>query len=196
MACQTGNNGKSKVFLNTIPVTIDDDKFDRWVGIKLDITLSLGPSGVTPTKMAALTGTQAFDYLAMLKMLATTMGANMMQFSQAMTPILTAAGMAGNDTALATGKGVDQDQIAKLRDVCGIRNAQQSPPIWAVIWGSKGKSFYTYRAHLVKSVKLWCHSHHIDGDKLIFLDSKFFEDLVALQFNPGGPMAQYQSAMW
>ena len=29
VACQTGNNGKSKVFLDTIPVTIDDDKFDR-----------------------------------------------------------------------------------------------------------------------------------------------------------------------
>jgi hypothetical protein len=29
VACQTGTNGKSRVFLDTVPVTIDDDKFDR-----------------------------------------------------------------------------------------------------------------------------------------------------------------------
>ncbi len=32
--------------------------------------------------------------------------------------------------------------------------------------------------------------HHIDRDKLIFLNSKL--NLVALKFNLGGPMAQYQ----
>ncbi len=49
------------------------------------------------------------DYLAMSKMLATTIGANMMQFSQALTPVLTGGVAAGNDMALATGKGFDQD---------------------------------------------------------------------------------------
>jgi hypothetical protein len=103
-----------------------------------------------------------------------------------MTPILTGAGTAGNDTDLTTGKGFDQDQIAKLRDACGIRNAHQIPPIWAEIHGSKSKSLDTYRAHLAKSVKSWCRSYHTDRNKLIFLDSKFFKNLVALQFNPGG----------
>jgi hypothetical protein len=179
------------VFLNTVPATIDDEEFDHWVGNKLDITLSPQPSGATPTLMAAAASTQVLDYLAMSKMLATTIGANMMQFSQAMVPILTAAGMAGNDigndTALATGKGFDQDQIAKLQDACGICNAQQIPPILAVIQASKWKSFDTYCAHLAKSIKSWCHLHHIDKDKSIFHDSKFFKDLVALRFNSGGP---------
>jgi hypothetical protein len=186
VACQAGNNGMSKVFLNTVPITIDDKEFDRWVGTKLDITLGPRPSGASPTMMAAAVGTQAFDYLAMSKILATTIGANMMQLSQAMTPILAVAGTAGNDTALATGKGFDQGQIAKLREACGICNAQLIPPIWAMIHGSKGKSFDTFCAHLAKSVKLQCHSHHIDKDKSIFLDSKLFKDLVALQVNPGG----------
>jgi hypothetical protein len=119
-----------------------------------------------------------------------------MQFSQALTPVLTGGVTAGNDMALAMGKGFNQDQMAKLRDVCGMRNAQQIPTIWAVIQGSKGKSFDTYCAHLAKSVEFWCHTHHIDRDKLIFLDSKFFKDLVALRFNPGGAVAQYQLAMW
>jgi hypothetical protein len=110
----------------------------------------------------------------------------MMQFSQAMTPVLTGAVTAGNDTALATGKGFDQDQIAKLQDARGVHNAQQIPPIWAAIQGSKGKSFDTYCAHLAKSVKLWCRSHHINRDKSIFLDSKFFKDILVLHFNPGG----------
>jgi hypothetical protein len=174
VACQTGNNGKSKVFLDTSPVSINHDKFDRWVGTKLNITLGPRPSGTTPTMMAAAVGIQGINYLTMSKMLATTNGANMMLFSQTMTPVLMGAVTAGNDTALATGKGVDQDQIAKLRDVCGMRNAQQIPPIWAVIQGSKGKRFDTYCTHLEKSIKSWYHSHHIDRDKLIFLDSKFF----------------------
>jgi hypothetical protein len=78
---------------------------------------------------AAAAGTQALDYLAMSKMLATTIGANMMQFSQAMTPISAAVRTTDNDTTLTTGKGFNQDQIAKLRDVCGVCNTQQIPPI-------------------------------------------------------------------
>jgi hypothetical protein len=139
--CQMGKNGRSKVFLDTVPITIDDKKFDRWVGKKLDITLGPRRSGATPTLTAVAAGTQALDYLAMSKMLSTTIRANMMQFSQAMAPILAAAGMAGNNTALDTAKGFDKDQIAKLRDACGIRNAQQIPPIWAVIQASKEQKF-------------------------------------------------------
>jgi hypothetical protein len=63
------------MFLDTAPVTIDENKFDRWVGIKLDITLGPQPSGANPTKTAGAAGTQAINYLAMSKMLATTIGA-------------------------------------------------------------------------------------------------------------------------
>jgi hypothetical protein len=62
-----------------------------------------------------------------------------------------------------------------------------------VIQLTKGKSFDSYRAHIAKSLELWCRSHHIDCDKSIFLEAKFFEDLVALRFNPEGPVAQYHS---
>jgi hypothetical protein len=65
-----------------------------------------------------------------------------------------------------------------------------------VTQASKGKSFDTYRAHLAKSVDSWCHSHHIECNKSIFLDSKFFEDLEALHFKPGGLVVQYTSAAW
>ncbi len=182
------------MFLDTVPVTIDDDEFDQWVETKLDITLGPQPSGANPTMMTAAAGTQAIDCLAISKMLATTIGANLMQFSQAMTPGLTGVVTAGNDRALATGKGFDQDQIAKLWDAFGVRNTQRIPPICAVIQGSKGKSFDIYCAHLAKSVEFWCCSHHIDRDKSIFLDSKFFKDLVALHFNLGGPVVQYHLA--
>jgi hypothetical protein len=64
-----------------------------------------------------------------------------------------------------------------------------------VIEAWKGKSFDTYHPHLAKSGDSWCRSYHIDKDKSIFLDAKFFEDLVALRFNPGGPVAQFQSVV-
>ncbi len=45
----------------------------------------------------------------------------------------------------------------------------------------------------MKSLEWWCRSHHIDRGKSISLEAKFFEDLVALRFNPGGPVAQFHS---
>ncbi len=74
-----------------------------------------------------------------------------------------------------TGKGFDQDQVAKLRDACSIRNAQQIPAIWSIIQVTKGMSFDTYRAHISKSIDAWCHSHYIDRDKSIFLESNFLK---------------------
>jgi hypothetical protein len=119
-------------------------------------------------------------------MLAMIIGTNMMQFSQAVAPQGGAMGLMGNKTALSTRKGFDQDQIAKLKDACSIFNAQEVPPNWSVIQVSKGKSFNTYRAHLAKLVDAWCRLHHIDCNKSIFLKAKFYKDLVALRFNPGG----------
>ena len=95
------------------------------------------------------------DFLALSNMFSTTIGTNMMQFSQAVTPTGGAAGAMGSDTALATGKGFNQDQIAKLKDACGVQNAQQIPAIWLVIQSTKEKSFDTFRAHIAKSLELW-----------------------------------------
>jgi hypothetical protein len=194
VASQTGTNEKSKVFMDTSPITINDEEFDCWVGNRLDV--SLGPR---PTTVATL-GTpgapvtqQGMDYLALAKMLATTICANMMNFSNAIAPQILAAMATGSDTPLATGKGFDQDQIAKLKDVCGVHNAQHIPAIWSVIQATKGKSIDSYRAHLSKSIKSWCRAHHINRDKPLFLEATFFKDLVALRFNPGGPVVQFHS---
>ena len=90
------------------------------------------PTVVGP--VAELTSNQtALDFLKFSQMLSTTFGTNMLQFSQAVTPTGGAAGATGSETALATGKGFDQDQIAKLKDACGVCNAQHIPAIWSVI---------------------------------------------------------------
>ncbi len=196
VASQAGANGKSKMLLDTSTVTINDKGFDRWVGNRLDISVGPCPS----VSAVALTGTagnqQGMDYLALSTMLARTIGSNMLQFSQSISPQVGAAGATGGDTALATGKGFDQDQITKLKDACGVCNAQQIPPIWSVIQASKEKSFDAHRAHLAKSIHSWCRLHHIGRNKSTFLKAKFFEDLVALHFNPGRPVAQFHSVVW
>jgi hypothetical protein len=64
-----------------------------------------------------------------LKMLATTIGTNMLQFSQAIAPQAAVGGNSGAKMELATRKGSDQNQIAKLRNACGVHNAQQIPLI-------------------------------------------------------------------
>ncbi len=193
VASQAGAKGKSKVFLDISPVTIDEEGFDQWVGNWLDI--SVGPCplvfAVASTGMAG--NQQGMDYLALSTMLARTIGSNMMQFSQSIAQQVGAAGATGGKTALATGKGFNQDQITKLKDACGNCKAQQIPPIWSVIQASKGKSFDTYGAHLAKSINLWCRSHHINCNKSTFIEAKFFEDLVALRFNPWGVVVQCHS---
>lgn len=182
------------MFLDTSLVTIDDAEFDQWVGNHLDTFFGPRPA-VSAVPPAGLAGNQqAMDYLALSKMLATTIGSSIMQFSQAITPVAGAVGATGGETALAIGKeGCDQDQIGKLKDVCGVLSAQQIPPLWSVIHTPKGKRFDTYRAYIVKAINIWCRSHHINRSKCIFLLAKFFEDLVSLCFNPGGPVAQLQS---
>jgi len=195
VASQTGagQTPKSKLSLETTPVTIDDDDFDKWVGTRLDVSFGPRPmlAATTSSHQATTTSSPAAEYIALTKMFA----ANMLQLSQ---NIVSQAGTAtpggGSDTALANGKGFDQDQIAKLKDVCGVRTAANIPAIWSIIQASKGRSYDTYRAHLSKSMDTWARANHIELDKSTHFDSKFFEDLVALRFNLGGPVVHYQSA--
>ena len=101
-------------------------------------------------------------------------GPNLLQFSQNIAAqVGTAEPIGGGDTALATGKGFDQDQIAKLKDVCGVRVGAHIPTIWAVIQASKGKSYDSYRTHIAKAMESWARANHIELDKSIHLDSKF-----------------------
>ena len=79
----------------------------------------------------------------------------------------------GGNTALATGKSFNQDQIAKLKDVCGVHVGAHIPTIWAVIQASKGKSYDSYRTHIAKAMESWARANHIELDKSIHLDSKF-----------------------
>jgi hypothetical protein len=77
VAGQANANGKSKVFLDTNPVTIDDMDFNRWVENRLDMTFGPRPS-TSAGPAAGITGNQqAMDYLALSKMIATTIGSNM-----------------------------------------------------------------------------------------------------------------------
>jgi len=105
VAGEANANGKSKVFLGTTPVTVDDEDFDRWVGTRLDIAFGPRPSTYAGPA-AGMTGNQpAMDFLALSKMLSTTIGTNMMQFSQAVTPTGGAAGSTGDEWGSGEMKG-------------------------------------------------------------------------------------------
>ncbi len=108
VAGQSGANGKSKVFLKTSPVTIDDNDFDLWVGNSLGISLGPCPSG-SPQATAGPAANRGMDYSALSRMLATTIGTMMMHLNQAVAPQGGGQGLSGNETALSTGKGFDQD---------------------------------------------------------------------------------------
>jgi hypothetical protein len=132
------------------------------------------------------------DYLQLSRLLAATVGQGMMQFTQALAPQAEPrADTSGQMASLETGKGFDSDQIAKLKDTCGMKLATDIPHILYVIQTTKSEVYDTYRDHLKKSIKSWCCTWHVEWDKLIYLTAKFFDDLVSLRFNPGRPVAQY-----
>ncbi len=122
MVGQSGANKKSKDFLETSPVNINDNNFYLWVGNCLDISLGPRPSG-SPQATAGPAANGGMDYSALARMMATTVGTTMMHHNQAVAPQGGGQGLFGNKTALSTGKGFNQDQVAKLRDACSICNA-------------------------------------------------------------------------
>ena len=198
VASQGGaNNRKSLLSIEVDSVAIDDDEFDTWMESKLDMALGKRPARDWPPPSVVAQQAPLHDHLHMARLLASTMGQGMMQFTQAVATQSTAggAGLLGQGTTpLEMSKGFDRDQIAKLKDACGVMSAKDIPNIWSVIQATKGKAHDSYRDHLKKSIELWCRSRYIERDKSIYLTAKFFEDLVALRFNPGGPVAQYESA--
>ena len=199
VASQTdANDRKSLLSIEVDPVAVDDDEFDTWVETKLDMALGKRPSATGPTQGVRFQQPQHMnDQLQMARLLASTVGQGMMQFTQAVAGQTTSGGagtLAQGATPLEMSKGFDKDQIAKLKDACGVMSAKDIPNIWSIIQATKGKAHDTYRDHLKKSIESWCRTRHIERDKSIYLTAKFFEDLVALRFNPGGPVAQYDSA--
>jgi hypothetical protein len=67
-----------------------------------------------------------------------------------------ATGAMGCETALATGKGFNQDQIVKLKDACGVSSARQISSIWSVINTTKGTSFNTCCTYIAKAIDTSC----------------------------------------
>ncbi len=129
------------------------------MGNRLDVSLGPRPAVTAPAPPPATTAsTNAAEYLALSKMFAT----NMLQLSQNIAAqVGTGAPIGGGNTALATGKGFDQDQITKLKDVCGVRLGANIPTIWFVIQLSKGKSYDSYPAHISNAMELWAGMNHI-----------------------------------
>ncbi len=192
-ARQAGQNNKSLLSIELDSVKIDDDEFDTWVGHKLNQALGPHP---THAQQAVTTPQQppVTDYLQLSQLLAATVGQEMMHFTQAVAPQAPAAAiLLGQMASLKTGKGFNRDQIAKLKDACGVTLTKDIPHIWCMIQSTKGKAYNMYPNYLKKSIKSWCCTCHIKQDKSIYLTAKFFNYLVALRFNPGRPVSQYDS---
>jgi hypothetical protein len=94
---------------------IDDDEFDTWVESKLDMALGQRPKKHTPTGGASQLPVQ--DHLQLARLLASTVGQGMMQFTQAVATQATTGGLGAIGqvtTPLKMSKGFDRDHIAKL----------------------------------------------------------------------------------
>ncbi len=123
MAGHAGGNNKSLLAIHVDSVVINDDEFNTWVGHKL--VIALGPQQAS--MMAALVPVPNTlpDYVQISRLLASAVGQGMMQFTQAVMPqAAVSAPLPRQTTMLDTGKGFHHDQIAKLKDACGISMAK------------------------------------------------------------------------
>jgi hypothetical protein len=127
-----GGNNKSLSAINVDLVVIDDDEFNTCVGHKLDV--ALGPRKASTMAALVLGPNTLPDYVQMSRLLASAVGQGMMHFTQAVTPqAAVGASLPGQITTLNTGEGFDRDQIAKLKDACGVSMAKEIPNIWYII---------------------------------------------------------------
>jgi hypothetical protein len=81
----------------------------------------------------------------MSHLLASTVGQGMMNFTQDVAAQTNTDGTPGSGqgtTHLEANKGFDRDQIAKLKDACGVVLAREIPNTWYVIQSTKGKIRY------------------------------------------------------
>jgi hypothetical protein len=143
------NNRKSLLSIEVDSVAIEDDKFDTWMESKLNMALGKRPAGNWPPTNAIAQQRPLHDHLHMAHLLASTVGQGqgMMQFTQAAATQMTAggAGTLGQGTPLEMSKGFDKDQLANLKDTCGVMSAKDIPNIWSVIQVTKGKAHDSYR---------------------------------------------------
>ncbi len=58
----------------------------------------------------------------------------------------------------------------------------------------KSNTFVSILVPYSRPLTSWCRTHNMEQDKSIFLKQQFLDDLVKLRFNPGGRVAQYDSA--
>ncbi len=198
VASQSDNNRKSLLSINVNSVAIDDDEFDTWVESKLDM------AGKTPLKELANTGVASPSATPSERAAphGAPLGFNRRAGYVTIHPGGSGSNNRGGTGTLARGttplnkmsKGFDKDHIAKVKDACGVMSAKDIWNIWSIIQATKGKAHGSSCNHLKKSIESSCRSRHIERDKSIYLTAKFFEDLVALRFNPGGPVAQYELA--
>jgi hypothetical protein len=124
------NDRKSLLSIEVDSVTIDDDEFDTWVESKLDMALGQRPKKHTPTGGESQPPVQ--DHLQLPRLLASTVGQGMMQFTQDVAMQATTGGLGAIGqvtTPLKMSKGFNRDQIAKLKDACGVMAAKDIPNI-------------------------------------------------------------------
>jgi hypothetical protein len=91
---------KSLLSIKVNSVAIDDEEFDMWVENKLD--MALGPRPTKTPHVAAGSQPPIQDYLQMSRLLASTVGQGMMQFSQAVATQATTGGTAASGQGATT----------------------------------------------------------------------------------------------
>jgi hypothetical protein len=84
VAAQAGGNDKSLLAIDVNLVVINDDEFNTCVGHKLDI--ALGPCAASTMAALVPDPNTLPDYVKMSKLLASTVGQGMMQFTQVVMP--------------------------------------------------------------------------------------------------------------
>jgi hypothetical protein len=167
LAGQGSASSKSLLAIKVDSVAIDIDKFNTWVGQKLDAALGLRPTQAT--QAATTPQPPMADYSQLSCLQAATVGLGMMQFTNALVPqAAPGAATLGQTASLKIRKGFNRDQIVKLKDACGVNMAKDIPHIWYMIQTMKGKAYNTYHNHLKKSIESWCCTWHIEREKSIY----------------------------
>ena len=93
------------------------------------------------------------------------------------------------------GRDYDEFQVAILRGFSHSYNISDIPPVWQLFQYTKQVD--THRDNVKRHMKTWANNAKPDQvmiDRGLYFTTQTMKDILALRFNPGGPMAEVATA--
>jgi len=182
-----GDKKSSSLAFDVEPLTVTDAEFWAWVELRLDATLGARPAQAVQHSGGGQPQMDPAFWAQLSKTMGSTFGAAVqVHQGQQQQAAATANANVGrrdvyNDWALSA-----------LMGYSNVPTERGIPRVWGKFQMSKDWS--DNRQEIMEGMKQWARDNGIEIDTSVFFVKLAIEEIVKTKFNPGGPVAVYESA--